>query len=76
MVPPKAREKQIELLIPLTDGEKVDQYEAKLQMQPFVSEAQQTATSTTKKKPVVDKEDDTSSKSTEEDMDVLLKGIT
>ena len=61
-------------MIPLTDGEKVDQYKAKLQMQPFILEAQQTTTSTTTKKPV-DKEDDTSSESIEEDMDVLLKGI-
>ena len=37
-VPPKAREKQIDLLIPLTDGDKVDQYEAELQMQAFLSE--------------------------------------
>lgn len=44
-------------------------------MQPFVPEAQQTAPSNTEKKPLVDKEEDTSSKSTEEDMDVLLKGI-
>ena len=53
-------------------GEKEDQYEAKLQMQPFMSEAQQTTTSAIEKK-LVDNEDDTSSESTEEDMDVLLK---
>ena len=44
-------------------------------MQPFILEAQQTAPSNTNKKPLVDKEEDTSSESTEEDMDVLLKGI-
>jgi hypothetical protein len=74
-IPPEAREKQIDLLIPLINGEKADQYEAELKMQSFVPEAQRTTTSTTKKKPV-DKEDDTSSESIEEDMDVLLKGIT
>lgn len=43
-------------------------------MSPFVSEAQQTTTSTIEKKSV-DKEDDTSNESTEEDMHVLLKVI-
>ena len=74
-IPHEAREKQTNLLIPLTDGENADQYEVELQMQPFVPKAQQTATSTTKKK-LVNKEDDTSGESTEEDIDVLLKGIT
>ena len=45
-------------------------------MKPFIPKAQQTAPSNTKKKPLSDKEEDTSSKSMEEDMDVLLKGIT
>ena len=74
-IPPEAREKHTDLLIPLTDGEKEDEYEVELQMQPFLPEAQQTTTSTIEKKPI-DKEDDTSSELTEEDMDVLLKGIT
>ena len=73
-IPPEAREKQTNLLIPLMDGDKEDQYKAEIQMQPFVSEAQQTTTSTTKKK-LVDREDDTSNKLREEDMDVLLKSI-
>ena len=29
-IPPKAKEKKTDLLIPLTDEEKVDQYKAKL----------------------------------------------
>jgi hypothetical protein len=45
-------------------------------MSPFIPEAQQTAPSNTEKKPLLDKEEDTSSESMEEDMDVLLKGIT
>lgn len=55
------------------DGEKVEQHEAKLQMQSFVSEAQ-TPTSTLEKKPLA-KKDNMSSDSMEEDIDVLLKGI-
>ena len=38
-IPTKAREIQIDLLLPLTDGEKVEQQEAKLKMQSFVSKA-------------------------------------
>jgi hypothetical protein len=45
-------------------------------MQPFIPEAQQIALSNTKKKPLPNKDEDTSSESIEEDMDVLLKGIT
>ena len=43
-------------------------------MQPFLSEAQQTSTSTPMKK-IVEKDEDTMSESTKEDMDVLIKGI-
>ena len=51
-VPLEERETQIDLLFPLTDGEKVDQHEAELQMRPFMLEAQQTTTSTPEKKQV------------------------
>ena len=44
-------------------------------MQRFVSEAQHSMTSTSEKK-LVEKEDDSSSELIEEDMDVLLIGIT
>ena len=74
LVPPEARELQIDLLLPLIDGEKADQHEVELQMQPFVSKAQQTIMSTLEKK-IVEKAEDIMSKSTEEDMDVLIKGI-
>ena len=75
-IPAEARENHTDLLIPLTDREKADQYKVKVQMEPFIPEAHQTTTSITEKKPIVDKEDDTSSESTEEDIDVLFKGIT
>ena len=39
-IPPKTKEKKTDLYIPHTDGEKDDQYEVKLQMQPFVLETQ------------------------------------
>ena len=39
LVSPEAREIQVDLLLPLTDGEKVEQHETELQMQSFVSEA-------------------------------------
>ena len=58
-------------MFPLTDGEKFEQHKAELQMQSFVVEAQ-TLTQTPKKKSV---EDDSTNESTEEDMNVLLKGI-
>lgn len=38
-IPTEAREIQVDLLFPLIDGEKVEQHEAELQMQSFVSEA-------------------------------------
>ena len=38
-ITPGAKEECTDLLIPLTDGEKDDQYKAKLQMQPFILEA-------------------------------------
>ena len=58
-------------MLPLTDGEKVEQHEVELHMQSFVSEAQ-TLTPTPEKKIV---EDDSSSELIEEDMNVLLKGL-
>ena len=70
-IPPQEKEIQVDLLLPLTDGEKFEQYEAELQMQSFVSEAQ-TLTPTPEKKPV---EDDSSSESMEEGMNALLKGL-
>ena len=73
-VPPEAREKCTNLLIPLMDGEKVEQYEVELQMHPFMLEAQHPTTSSFEKK-LDENEDDTSSESIEEDMDVLLKAI-
>lgn len=75
MILTEDQEKETDLLIPLTNEEKDDQYEAKLKMHPFIPKSQQTATSTTKKKPIANKEEYTTSESTEEDMDVLLKGI-
>lgn len=74
-IPLEAKEKQTDLQIPLTDGEKAYQYEAKLKMPPFVLEAQQTAPSNIEKQPLSNKEEDTSSESMEEDTDALLKGI-
>ena len=62
-VPPDERDIEIDLLIPLMDGEKQDQHEAELQMHSFVSEAQQTSTSTPNMK-TIEKEDDTSSELT------------
>lgn len=70
-IPPEAREIQVNLLLPLTDGEKVKHYKVKLQMQSFVLEAH-TLTPTPEKKLV---KDDSSSESMEEDMNVLLKGL-
>ena len=67
LIPPEAKEKHTDIIIPLTDGEKVDQYEAELQMHPFIPESQQTAPSSTRKKPLPNKEEDTSSESNEED---------
>ena len=58
-------------MLPLTDGEKVEQHEAELQMQSFVPEAQTSMLTLEKKTAEVD----TSSDSTEEDMNVLLKGL-
>ena len=66
-----AKEIQVDLFLPLIDGEKVEQHEAELQMQSFVLEAQ-TPTQTHEKKTA---EADSSSESTEEDMNVLLKGL-
>lgn len=71
-IPAKLREIQVDLLLPLTDGEKFKQHEAELQMQSFVSKAY-TPTLTPKKKPV---EEDSSSELTEEDIDILLKVLT
>ena len=73
-IPPEERDIQINLLLLLMDGEKVEQHETELQMQSFVSEAQ-TPRSTPENKPL-EIEDDMSSDSTEEDIDVLFKGIT
>lgn len=74
-IPQEAKENKNNILIPLTDGKKVDQYEAKLHMQPFVPELQPTIPPSTEKKLLLDKDEDTSRKLMEEDMDVLLKGI-
>ena len=52
-IPAKAREIQVNLLLPLIDGEKVEQHEAELKLQSFVSKAK-TLTLTPKKKPVKD----------------------
>lgn len=70
-IPAEAREIQVDLLLPLTDREKVEHHEAKLQMQSFVSK-EKTLTPTPEKKPI---EDDLLSESTEEDINVLLKGL-
>ena len=70
-IPSLAKDIQFDLLLPLTDGEKVKQNEAELQMQSFTVEAQM-LTLTTKKKTI---EVDTSSDLTEEDMNILLKGL-
>ena len=73
-IPLEARDIQVELIVSLTNRKNVEQYEVELQMQSFVSEAQ-TSTSTPKKKSL-EKEDNMSSESIEEDIDILLKGIT
>jgi hypothetical protein len=72
-ITPEARDIQVDLLLPLMDGEKVEQHEAKLQMQSFVSKAQ-TSTSNLENKSF-EKEDNTSSELTEEDIDILLNLI-
>ena len=58
-------------MLPLIDGEKVEQHEVELHMQSFVPEAQM-PTPTLGKKTI---NDDSSSESTKEDMNVLLKGL-
>ena len=70
-IPSLAKEIQVDLLLPLIDDEKVEQHEAELQMQSFVVEAQM-PTQTPEKKTI---DADTSSDLTEEDMNVLLKGL-
>lgn len=72
-IPPEARDIQVDLLLPLMDGKKVEQHEVELQMQSFISEAQ-TSTLTLEKKSL-EKEDDMSIESMKEDINVLLKGI-
>ena len=70
-IPSHAKEIRVNLLLPLIDGEKVEQHEAKLQMQSFVVEAQ-TLTQTPENKTT---NANSSSESTEEDMNVLLKEL-
>ena len=58
-------------MLPFTDGEKVEQHEAKLQTQSFTTKVQTLMPTPEKKTAKVD----ASSGSTEEDMNVLLKGL-
>lgn len=70
-IPSLAKEIQVDLLLPLKDDEKFEQDEAELQIQSFIAEVQ-TPMPTLEKKTA---EVDTSSDLTEEDMNVLLKGL-
>jgi hypothetical protein len=70
-IPSLAKEIQFDLLFPLTDGEKVEQHEAELQMQSFAVKAQTLMQTPDKKTAKVN----TSSDFSKEYMNVLHKGL-